>query len=34
MLDNKLIEVNVKIDAEQGELAAKLKESQANIITY
>ena len=34
MLDNKLIELNVKIDADQSELAAKLKESQANIITY
>ena len=34
MLDNKLIELNVKIDTEQSELAAKLKESQTNIITY
>lgn len=34
MLDNELIELNVKIDAEQGELAAKLKESQTSIVTY
>lgn len=34
MLENELIELNVKIDAEQGELAAKLKESQASIVTY
>lgn len=34
MLENEIVELNVKINAEQGELAAKLKESQANIITY